>query len=98
MEDSLARVALDVSGRGLLVYNAEFTSSKVGEFDVELVGEFLHSLCLNAGITMHVDLVRGDNSHHIAESIFKGTARALRAALSIDPRQAGEIPSTKGVL
>ena len=60
--------------------------------------EFLQAFCLNAGVTMHVDLVRGDNSHHIAEAIFKGAARALRAAVSIDPRLGGEVPSTKGVL
>jgi imidazoleglycerol-phosphate dehydratase len=98
MEDSLTCVAVDVSGRGLLNYNVEFTAQKVGEFDVELVGEFLHAFCLNAGLTMHVDLVRGANSHHIAESVFKGAARALRAAVAIDPRIAGEVPSTKGVL
>lgn len=98
MEDSLAEIAIDISGRGLLSYNAKFPSSRVGDFDVELVREFLHAFCLNAGITMHVDLVRGDNSHHIAESIFKGAARALRAAVAIDPSAAGEVPSTKGVL
>jgi imidazoleglycerol-phosphate dehydratase len=98
MEESLAAVAVDVSGRGLLSYDVRFPSPKVGDFDVELVGEFLHAFCLNAGVTMHVDLVRGNNSHHIAESIFKGAARALRAAVALDPRIAGEIPSTKGVL
>ncbi|MCK4375109.1 MAG: imidazoleglycerol-phosphate dehydratase HisB [Candidatus Brocadiae bacterium] len=98
MEGSLASVALDVSGRGLLNYNAEFPAQKIGEFDVELVREFLHAFCLNAGITMHVDVVRGDNSHHIAESIFKGAARALRIAVTIDPRLGGQVPSTKGVL
>jgi len=98
MEDSLTEVAVDVSGRGLLSYNVEFPSSRVGDFDVELVRELLHAFCLNAGVTMHVDLVRGNNSHHIAESIFKGAARALRTAVAIDPRAAGEVPSTKGVL
>ncbi len=98
MEDSLAAVALDLSGRGLLNYNVQFPAAKVGEFDVELVREFLHAFCANAGVTLHVDLVRGSNTHHVAESIFKGTARALRAAVAIDPRTAGEIPSTKGVL
>ena len=98
MEDSLTEVAVDVGGRGLLNYNVQFPSPKVGDFDVELVREFLHAFCLNAGITMHVDLVRGNNSHHIAESIFKGAARALRTAVAIDPRAAGEVPSTKGVL
>ena len=98
MEGSLAAIAVDVSGRGLLSYNVQFPASKVGEFDVELVQEFLQAFVLNAGITLHVDLVRGDNTHHIAESIFKGTARALREAVSIDPRASGQIPSTKGVL
>ena len=98
MEDSLATVAVDVSGRGLLCLNVTFPAPKVGEFDVELVGEFLHAFCLNAGITMHVDLVRGSNTHHIAEAVFKGAARALRAAVEIDPRQQDRIPSTKGVL
>lgn len=98
MEDSLASVALDVSGRGLLSFNAEFPAAKIGEFDVELVPEFLHALCANAGINMHVDVVRGTNCHHIAEAIFKATARALRAALAIDPRIAGQVPSTKGIL
>ncbi len=98
MEDSLAAVAVDISGRGLLNYSVAFPTHKVGDFDVELVQEFLHAFCLNAGVTMHVDVVRGDNSHHIAEAIFKGTARALRAAVSIDPRTAGTVPSTKGVL
>ncbi len=98
MEDSLTAVAVDVSGRGLLSYNVTFPAAKVGEFDVELVREFLHAFCLNAGITMHVDLIRGENTHHIAESIFKGAARALRAAVAVDPRLAGQVPSTKGVL
>ncbi|MHC5034558.1 MAG: imidazoleglycerol-phosphate dehydratase HisB [Planctomycetota bacterium] len=98
MEDSLAAIGLDLSGRGHLVYNVKFPSDKVGDFDVELVEEFLRAFCLNAGITLHVDLVRGNNSHHIAESVFKGTARALRAAVAIDPRLAGQVPSTKGVL
>jgi imidazoleglycerol-phosphate dehydratase len=98
MEDSAADIALDISGRGQLTYNVTYPAPKVGEFDVELVQEFLHALCLNAGLTMHVDLVRGTNAHHIAESIFKGFARALRKAVEIDPRQSGQIPSTKGVL
>ncbi len=98
MEDSLAAIALDISGRGLLVYNVEFPTPRVGEFDVELVQEFLHAFCLNAAMTLHVDLVRGSNSHHIAEAVFKGVARALRAAAAIDPRNAGQIPSTKGML
>ncbi len=98
MEDSLTEVAIDISGRGLLSYSVEFPTARVGDFDVELVREFLHAFCLNAGITMHVDLVRGTNSHHVAESVFKGAARALRTAVAIDPRAAGQVPSTKGVL
>jgi imidazoleglycerol-phosphate dehydratase len=98
MEESLAEVAVDLSGRGLLVFDVQFPSQKVGQFDVELVQEFLHAFCSNAGVTMHVDMVRGANSHHVAECIFKGAARALRQAVAIDPRRGGEVPSTKGVL
>jgi len=98
MQDSLATVAVDLSGRPLLSFNAQFPTDKVGEFDVELVPEFLQAFVNNAGITLHVDLVRGSNSHHIAEAIFKATARALRAAVAIDPSAAGEVPSTKGTL
>ncbi|MGD2175516.1 MAG: imidazoleglycerol-phosphate dehydratase HisB [Candidatus Brocadiaceae bacterium] len=98
MEASLAAVALDLSGRGFLSYNAAFPAQKVGEFDVELVEEFLRAFCNHGGINMHVDVVRGGNTHHVAEAIFKATARALRAAVAIDPAQAGDVPSTKGVL
>jgi imidazoleglycerol-phosphate dehydratase len=98
MEESLAAVAVDISGRGGLVYNASFPAPKVGEFDVELVQEFWHAFCTNAGVSMHVDLVRGQNTHHIAEAIFKGAARALRAAVSRDERFGDQIPSTKGAL
>jgi len=98
MEDSLCALALDISGRGSLTYNARFPAQKVGEFDVELVEEFLRAFCANAGINMHVDVVRGTNTHHVAEAIFKALARALRTAVAIDPAQAGEVPSTKGTL
>ena len=98
MEDSLAAVAVDLSGRGMLCYEVAFPAHKVGEFDVELVQEFLQAFCTNAGVNMHVDLVRGTNGHHIAEAVFKAVARALRAAVGIDPRLHGEVPSTKGVL
>ena len=98
MQDSLAVVAVDISGRPLLNFNAQFPTDKVGEFDVELVPEFLQAFTNNAGITLHVDMVRGSNSHHIAEAVFKATARALRAAVAIDPEAAGEVPSTKGTL
>jgi len=98
MQDSLAVVALDVSGRTYLSCNADFPTAKVGEFDVELVAEFLQAFCTHAGLNMHVDVVRGENSHHISEAIFKALARALRCAVSEDPQAAGEIPSTKGTL
>lgn len=98
MEESLVAVAVDISGRGGLVYDAEFPASRVGEFDLELVQEFWHSFCTNAGVSMHVDLVRGQNAHHIAEAIFKGVARALRAAVARDERLGDQIPSTKGTL
>ncbi|MFO7957305.1 MAG: imidazoleglycerol-phosphate dehydratase HisB [Candidatus Brocadiia bacterium] len=98
MEESLCAVALDLSGRGSLNFNVTFPSQKVGQFDVELVEEFLNAFCVNGGINMHVDLVRGGNSHHVAESVFKGVARALRQAVRVDPGLAGDVPSTKGVL
>ncbi|MCD6416447.1 MAG: imidazoleglycerol-phosphate dehydratase HisB [Planctomycetes bacterium] len=98
MEDSLCAVALDLSGRGHLSYNAEFPAPKVGEFDVELVEEFFRAFCANGGVNMHVDVVRGGNCHHIAEAIFKATARALKAAVALDPRLEGDVPSTKGIL
>ena len=98
MQDSLAAVAVDISGRPLLSFNAKFPSDKVGEFDVELVPEFLQAFATHAGITVHVDVVRGSNTHHIAEAIFKALARALRAAVALDPGAAGEVPSTKGTL
>ena len=98
MEESLAAVALDISGRAMLVFNVQFPAQKIGVFDVELVREFWQAFCLNAGVNMHVDLVRGDNAHHVAEAVFKGCARALRAAVAIDPRFADSVPSTKGTL
>ena len=98
MQESLASVALDVSGRPYLSYNVGFPTQKVGEFDVELVAEFLHAFCTHGGLNMHVDVIRGENSHHIAEAIFKALARALRQAVRIDSRAAGQIPSTKGTL
>ena len=98
MQESLAAVAVDLSGRPLLSYQVDYPTPKVGEFDVELVREFFQAFCTHALITMHVDLVRGQNSHHIAEAIFKAAARALRAAAAIDPGAAEEVPSTKGSL
>jgi imidazoleglycerol-phosphate dehydratase len=98
MDEALTRVAVDVSGRPFLVFEAEFTRDKVGTFDTELVREWFQAFAMNAGVTLHVQTLYGSNDHHIAESCFKGLARALRAALAIDPRSAGEIPSTKGRL
>jgi imidazoleglycerol-phosphate dehydratase len=98
MDEALTRVAVDVSGRPFLVFKAEFSRDKVGTFDTELVREWFQAFAMNAGLTLHVETLYGNNDHHIAESCFKGLARALRAALAIDPRNAGEVPSTKGVL
>jgi imidazoleglycerol-phosphate dehydratase len=98
MDETLTRVALDVSGRPFLVFKAEFPAPKIGEFDTELVREFFQAFAMNAGITLHVETLYGANSHHIAESCFKGLARALRVAIAIDPRRKDQIPSTKGSL
>ena len=98
MDEALTRVAIDVSGRPFLAFTAQFARDKVGTFDTELVEEWFRAFAMNAGITLHVETLYGTNDHHIAESCFKGLARALRAALAIDPRTSGEIPSTKGRL
>lgn len=98
MDETLSRIALDISGRPYLVWNAAFTVERLGEMDTELFQHWFHSLSDSAGITLHVDLIRGSNNHHIAESMFKGLARALRMAVEIDPRKQGAIPSTKGIL
>ena len=98
MDEALTRVAVDVSGRPFLVFKAEFGRDKVGTFDTDLVQEWFQAFAMNAGLTLHVETLYGSNDHHIAESCFKGLARALRVALAIDPRNAGEVPSTKGVL
>ncbi len=98
MDEALVLVSVDLSGRGLLACDLAFPTPKVGRFDVELVPEFLRALAHNAGITLHVYQLAGENSHHIAEATFKGLGRALREAVSIDPHRAGQIPSTKGVL
>lgn len=97
MEDSLADVALDLSGRGMLVYNVQFPSEKTGDFDVQLIEEFLRAFASNAGMNLHVNVPYGRNSHHVAEAIFKALAKALDAAAQRDPRIKG-VPSTKGVL
>ena len=98
MDETLTRVAVDVSGRPFLVFKTAFPTAKIGTFDTELVREFFQAFAMNSGITLHVETLYGLNSHHIAESCFKGVARALGAALAIDPRQAARIPSTKGAL
>ena len=98
MDETLTRGALDVSGRPFLVFKVDFPTQKIGTFDTELVREFFQALAMNAGLTLHVETLYGANSHHIAESCFKAVARALGAALAIDPRQAARIPSTKGAL
>jgi imidazoleglycerol-phosphate dehydratase len=99
MDESLAQVAVDLSGRPAFVFRTPFTAgAKIGTFDVELVQEFLKALSTNARMNLHVTVPYGDNNHHIAEAIFKATARALRHAVSIDPRNADAVPSTKGSL
>ena len=98
MDEALTRVAIDISGRPLLVFNVEFVRDKVGPFDTELVQEWFNAFAVNAAVTLHVATLYGGNDHHIAESCFKGLARALRAAVAIDPRAANEVPSTKGTL
>jgi imidazoleglycerol-phosphate dehydratase len=98
MDEALTRVALDISGRPFLVFKAEFVRDKVGTFDTELVQEWFQAFAMNAGITLHAECLYGSNDHHIAEACFKGLARALRAAVAIDPRAKDEIPSTKGSL
>ena len=98
MDDTQVRAALDLSGRSFLVWNCDFPSQKIGTFDTELVREFFQALALHGGITLHIDLVHGVNSHHIAESAFKAVAKSLRMAVESDPRMAGSLPSTKGAL
>ncbi|TNE59758.1 MAG: imidazoleglycerol-phosphate dehydratase HisB [Alphaproteobacteria bacterium] len=98
MDEACSRVAIDVSGRPYLVWRVEFARDKIGEMDTELFKEWFHAFAQEAGITLHVENLYGVNSHHIIESCFKGLARALRAAIEIDPRMGDEVPSTKGVL
>jgi imidazoleglycerol-phosphate dehydratase len=98
MDEALTRTAIDVSGRPFLVFRTEFPTEKIGTFDTELVREFFQAFAMNAGLTLHVETLHGVNSHHIAESCFKGLARTLRQAVSIDPREGERVPSTKGTL
>ena len=98
MDESLILSAVDLSGRGLLVYDLQIPAEKVGTFDTELVEEFFAALCREAGLTLHLKQLDGTNSHHIIEGAFKAFGRALREAVSLDPASAGALPSTKGVL
>jgi imidazoleglycerol-phosphate dehydratase len=98
MDGTLTSAAVDISGRPFFVWNAAFSSPKIGTFDTELVREFFNALAQHAGVTLHINSRYFDNNHHLAESCFKAVARALRAAIEPDPRQQGAIPSTKGTL
>jgi imidazoleglycerol-phosphate dehydratase len=98
MDETLADLALDISGRPFLVFNMDFPTPRVGDFDTELVREWFQAFAVNAAVTLHVNLRYGANSHHIAEAAFKGLARVLKEAVSIDPAASGEVPSTKGTL
>ncbi len=98
MDETLVRCALDLSGRPFLVWNLDLPSGQIGTFDTELVREFFQALATHGGITLHIDLLHGFNSHHIAEAAFKAVARALREAVEPDPRKGDDIPSTKGML
>lgn len=98
MDETLTRVAVDVSGRPWLVWKVSFPTERLGAMDTELFREWFHAFAQNAGLTLHVECLYGGNAHHIAETCYKGLARALRQAFVIDARLAGEIPSTKGAL
>jgi imidazoleglycerol-phosphate dehydratase len=98
MDETLTRVALDVSGRPFLVWKVAFTRSKIGEMDTELFREWFQAFAQHAGLTLHVETLYGENSHHIAETCYKALARALRQAIAIDASQLGRVPSTKGQL
>ena len=98
MDETLARVALDISGRPYFVWKAGFTQEKLGEWDTELIEHWFHSVAQTCGLTLHIELLYGTNNHHICEAIYKGFARALRTAVEIDPRKNGAVPSTKGQL
>jgi imidazoleglycerol-phosphate dehydratase len=98
MDETLARVALDISGRPYLVWRAGFTQPRLGEWDTELIEHWFQSVGQTAGLTLHCELVYGQNNHHICEALYKAFARAMRCAVAIDPRKQGAIPSTKGQL
>jgi len=98
MDDAQIRTALDLSARPFLIWNVDIPTAKIGAFDTELVREFFQAFGTQGGITLHVDMLHGINSHHIVEAAFKSVARALREAVEVDPRKSGDIPSTKGAL
>ena len=98
MDETLTRCAIDVSGRPYLIWNVKFSQPKVGDMDTELFREWFQAFAQNAGITLHIANLCGENNHHIAETCFKALARALRTAITIDPRQGSRVPSTKGTL
>tara|TARA_R110002110_G_scaffold39660_3_gene127699 strand:+ start:980 stop:1567 length:588 start_codon:yes stop_codon:yes gene_type:complete len=98
MDDAQVRTALDLSARPYLIWNVDLPTAKIGKFDTELVREFFQAFSTHGGITLHVDMLHGLNSHHIVEAAFKSVARALRDAVEVDPRKSGDIPSTKGAL
>ena len=98
LDESLSRVVLDFSGRPGVEYNATYPRSRVGDFDVDLLQEFFHGFANHAKATIHIDNIRGCNSHHIAETIFKAFGKALKMAVSIDPRQGDKLPSTKEMI
>ncbi len=98
MDDAQVRAALDLSARPFLVWNVDLPSPKIGTFDTELVREFFQALATHGGITLHIDMIHGFNSHHITEAAFKAVARALRTAVETDPRKSDAVPSTKGAL
>ena len=98
MDEALILASVDISGRGMLRYSADFRTEKIGTFDTELIEEFFQAFAVNAGITLHIRQLDGRNSHHIAEGMFKAVARALRKAVAIDSAASSEVPSTKGVL
>ena len=98
MDETLSRASIDVSGRPYLIWNVTFTQDKLGDFDTELFKEWFQAFAFAAGVTLHIENLYGDNNHHIIESCFKALARALKDAVTIDPRKADQIPSTKGTL
>jgi len=98
LDESLSRVVIDLSGRPGLSFNVDFTRAMIGEFDVDLIREFFQAVANHAAITLHIDNLRGDNAHHQAETVFKAFARALRMAITADPRAVDVMPSTKGSL